>query len=144
MAEFEIKEQIAGVPEQIFQFLTDPCNAPRISPNIQSLEQITSGPIGMGTRFRETRIMNGKPAQAELEIVEYAPPRAYAMRNTTDGIETVYRYTLTRAGSATEVQLAATVNAGGLKKLMAPIVLNILKKEDGDHLKRLKKLLESQ
>ena len=42
----------------------------------------------------------------------------------------------------TRVELVCEVKAGGLKKLMLPLVVSILKKEDGDHLQRLKKALE--
>jgi hypothetical protein len=34
------------------------------------------------------------------------------------------------------------VKAKGIKKLMLPLVASILKKEDGDHLQRVKKVLE--
>jgi hypothetical protein len=40
------------------------------------------------------------------------------------------------------VDLICEVKAGGLKKLMLPMVASILKKEDGDHLKKVKKALE--
>lgn len=144
MATFELEEWIARSPEQIFQFVTNPKNAPRISPSIQSLEPTSPGPLAKGTRYRETRLMNGKPAQAELEVVEYDPPRAYAMRNVTEGIETTYRYTLMPTNKGTQVKLLAKVSAGGLKKLMEPVVAGILKKEDGDQLVRLKTVLESE
>jgi carbon monoxide dehydrogenase subunit G len=143
MASFELTEWIARPPEELFQFLTDPQNVSRVSPNIQSLEQLTQGPVGKGTRYRETRLVNGKPARADLEVTEYEPPRTYAMRNETEGIATVYRYTFLPENNGTRVRLNAEVNGSGLKKMMAPLVAGILKKEDGDHLQRLKTLLES-
>ena len=97
----------------------------------------------MGTRYRETRLMNGKEQHAELELVAYEPNQKYAMKNVTDGIETVYQYTFHPEADGTRVDLVCEVKAGGLKKLMLPLVASILKKEDGDHLQRLKKALEA-
>ena len=96
----------------------------------------------VGTRYRETRLMNGKEQQAELEIVEFEPTRKYAVQNLTEGIETVYRYNIQPERDGTRIDLVCEVNAKGIKKLMLPLVAAILKKEDGDHLQRVKKLLE--
>jgi carbon monoxide dehydrogenase subunit G len=142
MAGFELKEWIARAPQEVFAFIADAQNAPRVSPSIQSSEKISEGSVGAGTRYRETRVMNGKPEQAELEVVRYEPPRAYAVRNVTEGIETVYTYSFVPENNGTRIDFVAQVNAGGFKKAMLPIVAGVLKKEDGDHLKRVKDALE--
>jgi carbon monoxide dehydrogenase subunit G len=142
MAGFEMTEVIARPPAEVFGFITDPANAPRVSPSIQKMERISDGPTGVGTRYRETRVMNGKPAQAELQVTRFEPPTTYAVQNETEGIKTVYTYTLTPQVAGTRVQLVAELHAVGLKKAMLPIVAGILKKEDGDHLKHLKTAME--
>lgn len=144
MAGFEMQAWIDRSPQEVFDFITDPTNAPRVVSSVTRMEQITPGPIGVGTRYHETRLMNGKEAQAELEIARFEPPSDYAMRNETNGIETIYHYTFTPDQSGTRVDLVCQVNAGGLKKAMLPMVVSILKKEDGDHLERLKASIEAQ
>lgn len=111
-------------------------------PSVVKVEKLTEGPVAIGTRYRETRLMNKKEAQAELEVSGYEPPGHFAMRNVTSGIETTYDYRLSAERDGTRVNLAAEVRAGGLKKAMVPVVVAILKKEDGDHLPRLKAALE--
>jgi hypothetical protein len=64
------------------------------------------------------------------------------MKNETDGIETVYRYTFHPEENGTRVDLVCEVKGSGAKKLIVPVVVSVLKKEDGDHLKRLKQALE--
>ena len=142
MAGFELSEWVAKSPEEVFNFLTDTRNASKLNPGIQHMEKLTDAPLGIGTRYRETRIVNGKQAQAELEVVQYDPPRTYAMMNEAGGIQTSYTYTLTPERNGTRIDLQAEVKAGGLKKVMAPMVVSILKREDGDHLTRLKHALE--
>ena len=142
MAGFEMSERIARPPKEVFDFITASDNAPRVAPSVKSMVKLTEGPVGAGTRYRETRLMNGKEVHAELEVVAYEAGRTYAVRNLTEGIETVYRYTFHPEAGGTRVDLVCELKAGGLKKLMLPMVASILKREDGDHLQRLKQALE--
>ena len=142
MAGFEMSAWISRPPKVVFDFITTPDNAPKVVQSVKSMVKLTEGPVRVGTRYRETRLMNGKEQQAELEVVEYEPQQKYAMKNVTEGIETVYRYMFHPEADGTRVDLACEVKAGGLKKLMLPMVVSILKKEDGDHLQKVKKALE--
>jgi uncharacterized protein YndB with AHSA1/START domain len=142
MAGFEMNEWISRPPQEVFDFITASHNAPKVVPSVKSMVKLTEGPLRVGTRYRETRLMNGKEQSAELEVVEYEPDQKYAMRNVTEGIETVYRYRFHPEADGTRVDLVCEVKAGGLKKLVLPMVVSILKKEDGEHLQRLKKELE--
>ena len=142
MAGFKMSEWIPRSPKEVFDFITSSENAPKVVQSVQSMVKLTEGPARVGTRYRETRLMNGKEQHAELEVVAYEPNQKYAMKNVTEGIETVYRYTFHPEADGTRVDLVCEVEAGGLKKLMLPLVVSILKKEDGDHLQRLKKALE--
>lgn len=143
MAGFNLTEWISRPPADVFDFVADSENAPKIVPSVKSMVKLTEGPVRAGTRYRETRLMNGKEQSAELEVVDYVPGRKYAMKNETDGIETVYRYTFQPDADGTRLDLICEVRARGLKKLMLPVVVAVLKKEDGDHLHRLKQAIES-
>ncbi len=143
MTGFEQTEWIARKPEAVFAFLTDANNASKAMPQIKQMVKLTDGPVVAGTRYRETRIVNGKEAQAELEVTRFDPPHHYSMRNATEGIETIYHYTFTPEREGTRVALRCELKAGGIKKLMLPIVAGVLKKEDGDHLQRLKAAVEA-
>ncbi|HEX8229039.1 MAG TPA: SRPBCC family protein [Chloroflexia bacterium] len=144
MSGFQKSEWIACTPERVFEFITDSKNAPKIVPSVKSSVKLTEGATKVGTRYRETRLMGGKEQQAELEVSEYAEPKLYAMRNVTDGVETVYRYKLHPERDGTRIDLVCKIKAAGIKKLMLPLVALILKKEDGAHLQRLKQVLEEQ
>lgn len=143
MSGFEMNEWIARTPRQVFDFVTASENAPKVVSSVVSMVKLTEGPVRVGTRYRETRLMNGKEAQAELEVVDFEPGQRYAMKNVTEGIETIYRYTFKQENGGTRVDLVCELSASGLKKLMLPMVASILKKEDGDHLQRLKQAAEA-
>ncbi len=142
MTGFERTEWIAREPEAVFAFLADVRNASKTMPQIKQMVKLTDGPVSAGTRYRETRVVKGNEAQAELEVARFEPPQHYSMRNITQGIETLYHYTFLPEGDGTRVQLRCELNATGVRKLMLPMVAGILKKEDGDHLQRLRKAVE--
>ena len=143
MAGFKMSEWISRPPQEVFDFITTPDNASKVVQSVKSMVQLTEGPVRVGSRYRETRLMRGKEEHAELEVVAYEPNQNYAVKNLTEGIETVYQYAFHPEANGTRVDLVCEVKAGGVKKLMLPLVASILKKEDGDHLQRLKRVLET-
>jgi uncharacterized protein YndB with AHSA1/START domain len=142
MAGFSLREWISRSPKEVFDFITSSDNAPKVVQSVKTMVKLTEGSVRVGTRYHETRLMNGNEQDAELEVTSYEPNQKYAMKNMTDGIETVYSYTFHPEADGTRVHLACEVKSSGLKKLMLPMVVSILKKEDGDHLQRLKNALE--
>jgi len=142
MPGFEMSEFIPRPPQEVFDFISASENAPKVVPSVTGMVKLTEGPVRVGTRYRETRLMKGEEHHTELEIVEYEPVRKYAMKNETEGIETVYRYTFYPEKDGTRVDLVCEVKGSGAKKLIVPVVVSVLKKEDGDHLERLKQALE--
>lgn len=59
MAGFTASEWISFTPNEVFDFITLPENAPKVMESVQNLVPITDGPLGVGTRYRETRLMHG-------------------------------------------------------------------------------------
>ena len=57
MAQFTLKKHIEAPPERVFEVVTDLRGAPERIRGITKMEVLTEGPIGGGTRYRETRIM---------------------------------------------------------------------------------------
>jgi hypothetical protein len=57
-------------------------------------------------------------------------------------VKIVYRYSLRPEKDGTRIDLSCKLQAGGMKKLMLPLIAGVLKKEDGEHLQSLKKVVE--
>ncbi len=143
MAGFTIKETIKRSQEQVFHVLANPGSVTFIE-NIRNTEKITDGPVGVGTRFRETRLINGKEEYGEMEIVQFEPNKVVSYASDTQGIRVLYDYVLDEVEGGTRIEWTCTVTAQGLKKAMVPVVVGIMKKEDGDHLQQLKAALENE
>ena len=143
MGSFRSDVLIAAPSERVFAALTDLANAPKLLSGIGEVQLLTPGPLGKGSRFRETRTVQGSKATVEVEISEFEPNKRYAARNEMNGVEIVYCYDVQARDSGTRVELECQVMARGLKKLMVPIIVGVLEKEDRGHLESLKKLVES-
>jgi len=65
-------------------------NHPRWDPLMQ-LEQITDGPIGVGTIIKRINSHSGAPVEGRMEIVEFEPDRAIGMIIHDGPIEMITR-----------------------------------------------------
>ena len=77
--------------EAVFAAASNFPNAPQMINGIDSVEMLcpaTDGtPIGVGTRFKETRTMMGKQATETMEVTEFDPPRAYTLSALSCGVQ---------------------------------------------------------
>lgn len=104
--------------ERVFQVFTDLRAATGRVKSIKRLEVLTEGPIGKGTKFRETRIMFGREATETMEITDFRPPHGYAVGASSCGVEFRFR----PSGNATEVEMEVTTRPLTLMaRLMAPL-----------------------
>jgi hypothetical protein len=142
MKAFEFNEHIEAAPRRVFEVISNPSEATKFLENITQSTQLTDGPIGVGTVFRETRLMGGKEASADLTITAYEPNTRVGISTEADGITITYRYDLMPEGTGTRLTWLCELEASGLRKMMLPMVAAIMKKEDGGHLQTLKTYLE--
>ena len=108
--------------EDVFAVFTDLDGAAERIRGIQKLEVLTEGPVGKGTRFRETRIMFRREATEEMEITDFRPNESYAIGAESCGC--VYRteFRFSPNGSGTQVQVEMDARpVSFLAKLMSPL-----------------------
>jgi carbon monoxide dehydrogenase subunit G len=141
MSGFTLTEWLDHTPATIFHFSLDPANAPKVVAGVTKLEQLSPGTMSVGTRFRETRVVNGKEAEAEMVLTRYDPPHGYTMSAELKGITVTYSYSFIPENGGTRVTLVCNVTASGLRKLFAPVVAAVMKKEDSTHLQNLKQVM---
>ena len=72
-----VSRHIDAAPSDVFEALTDLHRWPETVSAITKVEVLTDGPMNVGTRFRETRIMFKREATEEMEVVEFVPGRRY-------------------------------------------------------------------
>jgi len=117
MAEAKSSMHIDAPQQQVWDAVTDLHNAADRIEGIAKMEVLTDGPVGKGTRFRETRIMFRKEATEEMEITEWDPPNAYTTECSSHGCHytSVIRCVPDGNGTRVEMSLDAKPLTAGAK-----------------------------
>jgi hypothetical protein len=76
---FEVSQVIDRPLGKVFYFIVHEHvrNHPRWDPDIE-LEQLSEGPIGLGTMIRRRNVRSGTPVEGTMQVVEYEEKRAIA------------------------------------------------------------------
>lgn len=83
--QLSLERTIHAAPQTVFAVQSDISNWADLVPAITKVEMLTDGPVQVGTRFRETRVMFGKEATEEMEIVEFNAPTNYVLHAESHG-----------------------------------------------------------
>src|SRR3989337_1705012 len=78
--QIEVSTVIERRPDVVFQFIAADHvrNHPRWDPKME-LQQVTDGPIGVGTLIRRRNTHTGVPVDGTMEVVEFVPDHAFGM-----------------------------------------------------------------
>lgn len=104
-AQFLLTKQIAAPVERVFDVFADLSKTSERISGIKKLEILTPGPVGKGTRFRETRIMFGKEATETMEITDFQPGRSYSVECNGCGAQYFTRFDFQPRDGGTFVEM---------------------------------------
>lgn len=135
--------------DRVFAVYSDIANAASRIPDIKRIEMLSTGPAGVGTRWRETRVMFGREASETMEITEFRPPEFYAVGADSCGIAYRTTFTFREAGPArTEVEMTfgaqpRTIMARIMGAVMGLMMKGVMRKCLASDLARLKQACET-
>lgn len=130
--------------EKVFEVTTDFRHAKSIMNNVVKAEQLTEGPFQVGTQISEVRKMGGKEIETILMVTEHIPNQKYAVKSEKNGITVEYQYRFSALENGTTIDFEGIIQTKGLiNSLLKPLIEFFLKKEDKDHLVKLKSYIEN-
>ena len=120
MIRFDIEIDIATPPDEVYTYLADLEHTPEWNWAITSTQKITPGPVGIGTRYRQTRSVP-RPAIEFIQISGLEPGRSIEVTGTLGPFQARLSYELepspvgTRLRNRVELSLPAAFGpVGGL------------------------------
>ena len=127
---FRVDTQIAAPVDRVFAAATDFSRASETIQGIKKVELLTDGPVGHGTRFRETRIMFGREATEVMEVTGFEPPHRYTLGAESHGCRYHTEWIFSKAGeNATRVEMVFdAVPTTTLAKIMSFMMKPLTKK----------------
>lgn len=123
MKQFTSQRTIEAGVEEVFDVVAHIENFQKALPHITNVEYLTDQRRGVGTRFRETRMMGKREATTELEVREYEPPNIVRLVSDTGGTvwDTTFRLTGTSAQTVLSMEMDAIPHAL-MAKLSLPMI----------------------
>jgi len=100
MKPIAISLDIAAPLEKVFQTIGDIADFSQAVPAIKKIEFLSGVKRGVGTRFRETRMMNGREISTELEVTEFVDNES--IRYVSDAGGTIWDTVFTVAPASSE------------------------------------------
>jgi len=128
--------------KDVFAFVTNPANMSKWNSAVVSLEQITPGAVGMGTKFKNVGEMMGRRIEGEMEVIAFEPDSKYGFQMNAGPVQVNVTLGFKTVGTGTKLSLNAQGNPGGLFKLAEPVMQGRVKSMMEENLARLKSVLE--
>lgn len=133
------QREINATSDQVFQVISSPEGFQKAVDNIVKIEYLTEQQSGAGTRFRETRNMNGREAAVVLEIAECESPERVRMVSDEAGTIWDTAFSVSQNADQTVLQMAMEARPHHwLARLLTPALMPMISKAveaDLDHVK---------
>jgi uncharacterized membrane protein len=129
---------------KVFEYASNPDNAPSWYKNIKSVEWKTPKPARVGTKVAFSAQFLGRRLSYVYEFIEFIPGVKFVMR-TSEGpfpMETTYTWQPID-DRTTQMTLRNKGEPAGFSKLLAPFMKMMMRKANLKDLKNLKNILEA-
>ena len=107
-------------PADVFAFVTDPSRLPRWQA-ADEVEQLTPGPVGAGTRFREVQVSLGRRREQITEVTAFDPGRRFEIR-VVEGPPVDGRWDFDETVGATRLTFTPLIRLPGILRPLRPVV----------------------
>lgn len=135
---------IARPVDEVFDFAADERNEPGYNPRMVHAEQVSSGPVGAGTRFQTELRTMGRTMPMTIEFTRFERPRVLASKTTSSMMETEGALTFESLAAGTRMRWSWDVRPRGALKLLTPLVRLLGRRQERAIWSELKRVLEAR
>ena len=128
--------------EHVFDFVADERNEPRFNPKMLTVEKVTPGPVGKGTRFRTHVKARQRTAEMSVEFTAYDRPRRLTSVSKLSNMEIEGTLTFDPVPEGTRMRWSWDLAPRGILRLATPVIGLIGRREERTIWTSLKHLLE--
>ena len=128
--------------KDVFAFVANPNNMSKWNSAVVSLEQVTPGAVGVGSKFKSVGEMMGRRIEGEMQITAYEPDSKCGFQVNAGPMQVNLSLAFKTVGTGTKVSLNAQGNPAGFFKLAEGLMSGRVKAMMEENLARLKSVLE--
>jgi uncharacterized membrane protein len=128
---------------EVFDFLVDLANHPRVAPGIKAVRGVEDGPLALGRRYGQTSTLLGQSIDVTIEVIKCEPGRELALKAVTGLVPVTRTFRLdATSAAATDLTLSVDAEPGKGMRLMLPMLERTAREQIAATLERLKATLE--
>jgi len=143
MINLELSALIDRPVKDVFAFVSNPNNMSKWNSAVVSLQQITPGAVGVGTKFKSVGEMMGRHIEGEMQVIAYEPDSKCGFQMNAGPMQVNITLAFKTVGTGTKLSLNAQGNPAGIFKLAEGVMAGQVKSMMETNLARLKSALES-
>ncbi len=143
MIKIEQSTTINQAVEVVWKFMSDIENAPKWDRGILAARVTSDGALDVGSRIETRRQFFGRERIGRLEISEWQPAKTVAFQIKLGQATANQRYTFDSLEKGTVLTQTVELNFVGWWKLVAPLLVRMLKRDGKEDLDNIKRILEA-
>jgi len=136
--------EIEQPPSKVFDYVTNMNNLPQWELNCVEAEQTSTGSMGVGTTCRGINRAVGQKMSWTSKTTEYEPDRRCSLVVTAGNSRIHERQIFEPTNTGTRFTQVYDMKAGGLLRLISPILVRSMRTQMKKNLSNLKSVLEVQ
>jgi len=129
--------------QEVFAFVTDHANDKLWKPFVTESRKVSTGPVGVGTRFEIVTVAGGYRHTGEVEILEYEPFSSFVYKGHDNIFPFVGQLWFSIVPPRTAIHGHVEFHARRLWKLLTPLPLMFFHSQTKRTFAHLKLILES-
>ena len=144
MANYEQSVWINRPVEEVFKFATQPEKEPLWNTGMEESEITSEGPLGVGTKVRSVSRVLGRNVETTWEVTEYEVNHKKAVKSTSGPIPFEAASVFESVEGGTKLTFTIEAEAGGILRVITPVIIRMGKKQTENSFANLKELLEAR
>jgi hypothetical protein len=139
VAVIEAEATIRRLPEDVFDYASDPAHEPEWNIRMQRVDKLTDGPVGVGARYR-MELTSGPPATGE--VVRFERPRLWELVGGSSVLRSGWQGRVLPDGDGAHLVLRMELQLRGPLGLALPLVRRRMRAELERDIVTIKAVLE--
>jgi carbon monoxide dehydrogenase subunit G len=128
--------------KDVFVFISDPNNMSKWNSAVVSIQQVTPGAVGIGTKFKTVGEAIGRRLEGELQVQTYEPESKCSFQLNAGPMQMNLTLSLKAIDTGTNLTLSVQGNPAGVFKLAEGVMTGQVKSLMEGNLAKLKSVLE--
>jgi carbon monoxide dehydrogenase subunit G len=129
-------------PDEVWAFLTELFNSPRVRPGSLALRRTSPGPLGSGSVIQGRQMVLGFETRFTMTVTEFDPPRRAVVTLAARPVRGAISTTLEPTANGTKVDRTTDIEFHPALKLLSPVLGYLLRRQDRAASRNLKRLIE--